>query len=214
MENFIAARERSKIDVKELAVIIYDTPEKYNWFMECCERLKKDPESWVMPMDVREMSREEIFRWTIKSNVKFRKLFPEIQTYDDHPTQLFFNVNTKIGSIGIAMVIPAMINMATQEQRDMWLEKLKTGEITAAYAQTELAHGSDVQSLQTTATYNKENDTFVINTPSVGAYKWWPGDLGVYATHALVYAQIIVNGEKKGVYPLFVQIRDIQTHRV
>jgi len=53
-----------------------------------------------------------------------------------------------------------------------------------------------------------------LNTPSIEAYKWWPGELGVYATHALVYAQIIVNGKKKGVYPLMIQIRDIKTHRV
>ena len=212
MENFIAARQRSKIDVKELALIIYDTPENYNRLIEYTERLKKDPGAWVMPMDVREMSREEIFRWNIESNVKFRKLFPEIQMYDDNPV-FMINIAAKIGAIGIAMVIPALEMMATQEQRDLWLEKLKTGEYSGAYAQTEMAHGSDVQSLKTTATYNKENDTFILNTPSTDAYKWWPGDLGVYATHALVYAQIIVNGSKKGAYPLFVQIRDIQTYR-
>ena len=46
-----------------------------------------------------------------------------------------------------------------------------------------------------------ENDTFTVNTPSVSATKCWPGDLGVYATHALVFAQMIVQGQNK----LFLQ---------
>jgi acyl-CoA oxidase len=43
------------------------------------------------------------------------------------------------------------------------------------YAQTELAHGSDVQNLETTATYDKNTETFVINTPTINATKWWIG---------------------------------------
>lgn len=58
------------------------------------------------------------------------------------------------------------------------------------YCQTEIAHGSDVQGLQTTATYDKATDEFVIHTPNPRATKWWPGDLGRTANHALVVAQI------------------------
>lgn len=45
------------------------------------------------------------------------------------------------------------------------------------YAQTELGHGSDVQSLETTATYDKASKTFTLNTPTVSATKWWIGEL-------------------------------------
>lgn len=41
----------------------------------------------------------------------------------------------------------------------------------------------------------------------------WPGELGVYANWALVYAGLIVDGQKKGVYPFMVPIRDMETHR-
>ena len=83
-----------------------------------------------------------------------------------------------------------------------------------AYAQTELAHGSDVQELMTTATFDEKTGEFVINTPCLEAYKWWPGDLGVVANWVFLFAQVIVKGEKKGVFPLFVQIRDMKTHKV
>lgn len=42
-------------------------------------------------------------------------------------------------------------------------------------AQTELAHGSNVAGLETTATFDEQTDEFVIHTPSVSATKWWIG---------------------------------------
>ena len=56
------------------------------------------------------------------------------------------------------------------------------------YAQTEIGHGSNVQGLKTTATLDMNTDEFVIQTPSKDATKFWPGDLGVFATHAVVAA--------------------------
>jgi acyl-CoA oxidase len=40
---------------------------------------------------------------------------------------------------------------------------------------TELAHGSNVAGLETTATFDERTDEFVIHTPHVGATKWWIG---------------------------------------
>lgn len=47
-----------------------------------------------------------------------------------------------------------------------------------SYAQTELGHGSNVRGLQTTATYDKSTQEFVLNTPRLTAMKWWPGGIG------------------------------------
>lgn len=56
-----------------------------------------------------------------------------------------------------------------------------------------------------------ENDTFILNTPSVSATKFWPGDLGIWATHALVFAQLIIHGKNHGVHSFIVPIRDLNT---
>jgi acyl-CoA oxidase len=56
-----------------------------------------------------------------------------------------------------------------------------------------------------------ENDTFTINTPTISAAKYWPGDLGIFATHALVFAQMIVHGKNHGVHAFIVPIRDMKT---
>ena len=63
----------------------------------------------------------------------------------------------------------------------------------------------------TTATYDPATETFLINTPEVGAAKWWVGDLGVYANHAAVFAQLIINGKKYGIHTFVVPIRDPKT---
>jgi acyl-CoA oxidase len=53
-----------------------------------------------------------------------------------------------------------------------------------------------------------ENDTFIINTPTISAAKFWPGDLGIHCTHALVFAQMIIHKKNHGVQAFIVPIRD------
>jgi acyl-CoA oxidase len=80
--------------------------------------------------------------------------------------------------------------------------------VIGCYCQTELGHGSDVQHLETTATYSPAEQTFTLCTPCVSATKWWPGDMGVLANHALVFAQLLVAGVHHGVQPFLIRIRD------
>ena len=86
--------------------------------------------------------------------------------------------------------------------------------ISGAYAQTELGHGSDVQGLETTATFDKATDEFLINTPTITSTKYWPGDLGNFATHSVVFANLIIGKKRYGVLPFIVQIRDTQTFKL
>lgn len=39
----------------------------------------------------------------------------------------------------------------------------------------ELAHGSNVAGVESTATFDEKTDEFVIHTPHLGATKWWIG---------------------------------------
>lgn len=58
-----------------------------------------------------------------------------------------------------------------------------------------------------------DTDEFVINTPTIRATKFWPGVLGVGATHAVVFARLIIGQKDFGVQPFMVQIRCLQTHK-
>ncbi len=81
-----------------------------------------------------------------------------------------------------------------------------------SYAQTELGHGSNVQGLETTATYDIEKEEFVIHTPTLSAAKFWPGELGKVGNHAAVIARLIVRGKDYGPQTFVVQIRSMENH--
>jgi len=52
----------------------------------------------------------------------------------------------------------------------------------------------------------------VLNTPTLTAYKWWPGGLGHTANMVVVLAQLYIRGKHHGLQPFLVRIRDEQTH--
>jgi acyl-CoA oxidase len=93
-----------------------------------------------------------------------------------------------------------------------WIDKgiLGLNGMIGCFAMTELAHGSNVAGLETTATFDEETDEFVIHTPHLGATKWWIGGAASTATHAAVFAQMIIKGKKHGVKTFVTQLRDIK----
>ena len=97
------------------------------------------------------------------------------------------------------MFLPCIQNLANDEQIKKWMPDVKHLKLHGCYAQTELGHGSNVAALQTTATFDPETDEIVLNTPDIKAYKFWPGELGKMASHAIVFARLISGGEDYGV---------------
>ncbi|KAK9134310.1 hypothetical protein Syun_013640 [Stephania yunnanensis] len=78
---------------------------------------------------------------------------------------------------------------------------------------------SNVQGLQTTATFDLMRDEFIINTPNEGAIKWWIGNAAVHGKFATVFAKLLLptHDEKgfadMGVHAFIVPIRDMKTHQ-
>jgi len=93
------------------------------------------------------------------------------------------------------------------------MKMINNMQIIGCYAQTELAHGSNVAGVETTATFDKATDEFIIHTPTIRAYKFWPGALGRLSTHACVMAILVIDGQKYGVQAFLVPIRSRVDHR-
>ena len=104
-------------------------------------------------------------------------------------------------------------DQTTPEQQKLFYEKALNYEYIGCYAQTELGHGSNVRGLETTATWDPSDKTFVLHSPHLTASKWWIGTLGRTANHAVVMAQLIINGKSYGPHPFVVQVRDLKTHQ-
>jgi len=106
------------------------------------------------------------------------------------------------------LFLPTIATHGSVEQVIHWASRALKMQIIGSYAQTELGHGSNVRGLQTTADYDRSTEEFVLNTPTLQSMKWWPGTLGKIATHAVVYAQLLLNGKEHGVHAFMLQLRD------
>ncbi len=56
-----------------------------------------------------------------------------------------------------------------------WLNRIKKYPIFGTYVQTELGHGTFIRGLETTSTYDKSTQEFVLDSPSLTSTKFWPG---------------------------------------
>lgn len=103
--------------------------------------------------------------------------------------------------------------MGTKDQQAEWIPRAAKCEILGTYAQTEMGHGTFVRGLETTATYDPSTREFVVNSPTLTSYKWWPGNLAHTVNHALIMAQLYTKGKCYGVHAFIVPLRDGETHK-
>lgn len=106
----------------------------------------------------------------------------------------------------------AVENLGTERHHEAYVKKIITLELRGCFAMTETGHGSDVQSLETTAAYDSATQEFVIHSATPTARKDYIGGAAETATIAAVFAQLITteDGEQvnHGVHCFLVPIRD------
>lgn len=98
--------------------------------------------------------------------------------------------------------------LGTERHHERYLRKIIDGELLGCFAMTETGHGSDVQHLHTTATYDREAGEFVVHTPYPQARKEYIGNAARDGRMAVVFAQLITGDEKPGVHAFLVPLRD------
>eukprot|EP00347_Sterkiella_histriomuscorum_P013776 403363411 len=152
--------------------------------------------------------------------IKYMKLIEKLGIQQDrehiyHRILLLHRFNLDYGLLYLHLYafLPAIELLADEQQYKYWVPLAKSLKITGSYVQTELGHGSDVQGLQTTATYDPTTKEIVFHSPTIESTKFWPGGLGKTSTHIVLYARLISNGKDYGVQAFIVQIRDMETHK-
>ncbi|KGN53223.2 hypothetical protein Csa_014485 [Cucumis sativus] len=153
----------------------------------------------------------------IKMGVQFRKILLT-KTFAHH--EFNWNFSSKLlSSSSLDLWGGSVLNLGTKKHRDKFFDGIDNVDYPGCFAMTELHHGSNVQGLQTTATFDLITDEFIINTPNDGAIKWWIGNAAVHGKFATVFAKLVLptHGSKKtadmGVHAFIVPIRDLKTHK-
>lgn len=98
--------------------------------------------------------------------------------------------------------------LGTKPHHDRYLRDAGTVALPGCFAMTELGHGSNVADIETTAAYDAATDEIVVNTPSDSAHKEYIGNAAAHGRLAVVFAQLLVDGQGHGVHAVLVPIRE------
>ena len=103
----------------------------------------------------------------------------------------------------------AVSNLGTERHQDLVRDLIELRAL-GCFAMTERGHGSDVQQLETTATYDPDTQEFVINSPTASSEKWYIGNAARDGRFAAVFAHLYTPGveESHGVHCFVARIRE------
>ena len=102
----------------------------------------------------------------------------------------------------------AILHLGTDRHHERYLRAATSLELPGCFAMTETGHGSNVQALETTATYAPEAQELVVHTPHEQARKDYIGNAARDGRLAVVFAQLIARDEHRGVHAILVPLRD------
>ncbi|GFR44234.1 hypothetical protein Agub_g5369 [Astrephomene gubernaculifera] len=196
-EDLAQERRKATFDVQELSYVLNEGKDLLEKKQLFAELLASTP--WGDKSRRYFLDREEEYVGALRAafgiweKMKSEKLSVEdamiMRTLVDFPGGL---------ELHIGMFIPSVMSQGSPEQQAKWMPLCTKLNVIGTYAQTELGHGTFVRGLETTATYDKETQEFVLHSPTLTSTKWWPGGLGKTATHAVVMARLMLPDEDAG----------------
>jgi acyl-CoA oxidase len=120
-----------------------------------------------------------------------------------HDLSLLVKCGVQFGLFG-----GAVLHLGTRRHHERFLSAIASFELPGCFAMTEAGHGSNVQQVETAATYDPEKSEFVVHSPTLSARKEYIGNAARDGRLAVVFAQLVVGEEARGVHALLVPIRD------
>ncbi|KAK2356264.1 acyl-coenzyme A oxidase [Trifolium repens] len=211
VDHLAFERNKAEFDVDAMKIVWAGSSHAFEVSDRMSRLVASDP---AFRKDHRPMlGRKELFKSTLKKAAYAWKRIIELRLSEEEASMLrSFVDEPAFTDLHWGMFIPAIKGQGTDEQQQKWLPLAQKMQIIGCYAQTELGHGSNVQGLETTATFDPKTDEFVIHSPTLTSSKWWPGGLGKVSTHAVVYARLITDGQDHGVHGFIVQLRSLDDH--
>ncbi|KAI5452912.1 fatty-acyl coenzyme A oxidase [Naganishia albida] len=218
VETMAKERANPPFDVRKLSIAMHGSRKHLLLKEKFMAEISRDPAFYLA--DIYDLSKDQIRERTME---KFASLVHYVTTEPldvfNYRMQLISTVDpgfwTRFG-VHFGLFLGAIRSGASPAQFNYWIDKGVIGlnGVIGCFGMTELAHGSNVAGVETTATFDEKTDEFVIHTPHLGATKWWIGGAASTATHCAVFAQLIVKGKRHGVKTFIVQLRDVKTFQL
>lgn len=213
--SIVAERASSKLNPTVMHYFLESSKENADLFKSYCQQMERDPilANDASYYDLTKFEQRELTARRIARVAQYLEISTKRSQETMRNTILNLydpQVGTRIG-VNLGLFLGCIRGNGTLAQQKFWTTTKETENLKGLYGcfgMTELAHGSNVAGLETTATFDKETDEFVINTPHIGATKWWIGGAAHSSTHCSVYARLIVDGEDYGVKTFVVPLRD------
>src|SRR3990167_1835580 len=205
---FSEFKSKSKVDGDEFSKLIYGP---IHGFMEECNNfVKNDPDFSLARLS--EGSKEDQRYLTNKLLFKFFKRFPlNMYRFVNEPwyfssvfavlTGFYPPVGTKV-AVHMCLYTKSILMLGSDKHLKYIERAIKLKDL-GCFGLTELAHGSNVQGIITTATFDEQDHEFVLNTPHEKGMKFWIGGAAQSANMAVIAANLIVRGKGYGVH-LFI----------
>lgn len=102
----------------------------------------------------------------------------------------------------------AIQQLGNEQHRQDYLPGVIDGTILGCFGMTETGHGSNVQQLGTTITYDADGDVLVVHTPDRASEKDYIGNAADDGQYAVVFGQLVTADGGHGVHAVIVPIRD------
>ncbi|SHG39492.1 Acyl-coenzyme A oxidase [Flavobacterium micromati] len=129
--------------------------------------------------------------------------FAIMETLSYHDLSLVIKFGVQFGLWGMSIH-----SLGTEKHYQKYLKDIGTLKLPGCFAMSETNHGSNVKGLETTATYNHKDKTFLIHTPHEKAQKEYIGNAAVHGQMATVFAKLIIDEVDYGVNAFVVPLRD------
>lgn len=129
--------------------------------------------------------------------------FAIMETLSYHDLSLVIKFGVQFGLWGMSVQ-----SLGTEKHYAKYLKDIGSLKLPGCFAMTETHHGSNVKGLETTATYQHNNQTFIIHTPNKNAQKEYIGNAAVHGQMATVFAKLIIDDHDYGVNAFIVPLRD------
>ncbi|KAJ7153025.1 peroxisomal oxidase [Mycena crocata] len=208
------ARSATSINVADVRNFLHDGAARWRTREEIVGIISKDP-LFDKSKRVFATRKEQYIRGQVITNRLYE--LQEIHKWSLDDTNIALSVLDEGLPIGLHNIAfePVFRLQASPELFSKYIGLIASKGILGCYLQTELAHGTNVNSLETTATYIPETREFEIHSPTLTSTKWWIGALGKTATHGVVQAKLILpGGRDMGPHLFLTQLRSLDTHKV